>query len=66
MGVSLNLWESATTNHQLLKLNKLKQPPPHCFTTVCKGAISRGDSHDIQAVAIGLQVEKLFLPRKSN
>ena len=65
MGVSLNLWERATTNHQLLKLNKLKQRPPHDFTTVCKGAISRGDSHDIQAVAIGLQVEKL-LPRKNN
>lgn len=65
MGVNLNLWKSATTNHQLLKLNQLKQRPPHDFTTVCKGALSRGDSHDIQAVASGLQMKKRS-PRKSN
>jgi hypothetical protein len=64
MGVSLNLWKSATTNQQLLKLNKPKQRPPHDFTTVYKGVISKGVRHDTRATSIGLQVEK-HSPRKS-
>ena len=64
MGVSLNLWERATTNHQLLKLNKLKQRPPHGFITVYKGVIVKNDRHDTRATSIDLQVEK-HSPRKS-